>query len=155
MRKKLLKAAIALTVVFFAVSAVWFAWSRGKYSVFVGNLEKNEEVKTFLTPRYIGTDDEGFDYGVKYPDYLTLTGNLSVGMPTDGEDMYTDALIIWPKLDGTYEYGALLYDEEGSYQIEIDREGNALNAENNEVIKRHIENIRVLLNKAEMMWKCD
>lgn len=154
MRKIILKAAIFLTLVFFAVNVVWFAWSRGKYSAFAKNLERNEDVETFLTPRYIRTDSEGFDYGVKYPDYLTLTGNLSVGMPTDGENMYTDAIIIWPEPDGDYEYGALLYDEEGSWQIEIDREGNALDTEYQEVVERHMGNIRVLLKKAERMWNC-
>lgn len=155
MRRRLLKAAIALTLVFFAANAVWLAWSRGKYIAFTENLERNKEIETLMTPRYIGTDSEGFDYGVKYPDYLTLTGNLSVGMPADEENMYTDAIIIWPKLDGTYEYGALLYDEEGSWQIEIDREGNVLNAEYQDVIERHMENISVLLKKAEIMWKCN
>lgn len=47
-------------------------------------------------------------------------------MPTTEETFFTDALIIWPKVSGGYQFGALLYDENVEYSIYIDSEGNAL-----------------------------
>ena len=83
--KPVLKIILAAAIVFAVYNAVWFAWSHIKYGKLSGGMEETE-FSTFVTPRYIYTDADRYDYLVKYPDYLTFTGNLSVGMPTTEEN---------------------------------------------------------------------
>ena len=107
---------------------------------------------SFVTPRYIYTDDGGYDYLVKYPEYLTFTGNMSVGSPTTEENVFTDALIIWPKVSGRYDFGVLLYENDMEHAIYIDSEGNALSKEDADIVSRHSESIRKLLMTADERW---
>ena len=150
--KKAVKIIVAILIVFVAVNAIWFGWSRVKYGKLSRGMEENT-IDEFLVPRYFYTDEEGYDFGVKYPDYLSLTGNVSVGTPAKGDNPFTDALIIWPKLFGGYEFGVLLYDDNGDgYCIYIDSDGNALSKDDEEVVSRHKENIEALLKKADEKW---
>ena len=149
--KKPVKIIIAILIVIVAINALWFGWSRVKYGKLSQGMEENP-IDEFLVPRYFYSDEEGYDFGVKYPDYLSLTGNMSVGTPTEGENPFTDALIIWPKLSGKFELGVLLYEEDEGYSILIDSSGNALSKEDEEVVARHKENIEALLKKADERW---
>ena len=60
------------------------------------------EFNTVLGKRYLYMDADRYDYLVKYPDYLSFTGNMSVGSPAASENPFTDALIIWPTIAGEY-----------------------------------------------------
>ena len=80
MKKKILKIILAAVIVFAAYNVVWFAWSHVKYGKLSDGMKK-EDFGSFVTPRYVYTDTDGYDYLVKYPDYLTFTGNISVGCP--------------------------------------------------------------------------
>ncbi len=152
MKKTELKIILAVAIVFVAFNIVWFAWSHIKYGKLSSGMEENV-FSTFVTPRYFYTDADGNDYLVKYPDYLTFTGNMSVGMPTTDENYNTDSLIIWPTLSGKYEFGVILYEEEGKgYRVYIDPNGNALSKEYEDVVSRHTENIKKLLMKADNKW---
>lgn len=152
MKRILLKIVLAAAAVFLFFNILWFAWSHIRYGAFSGGMEA-AEFSNFITPRYIYTDADRYDFLVKYPDYLTFTGNMSVGLPATGERFFTDALIIWPKAGGKYELGVLLYDEDGSgYSVYIDSEGNALAGEDEEAVSRHRENIQKLLIKADERW---
>ena len=152
MKKKILKIILAVAIVFAAYNVVWFAWSHIKYGKLSSGMEENV-FSTFVTPRYFYTDADGNDYLVKYPDYLTVTGNMSVGMPTTDENYNTDSLIIWPTLSDKYEFGVILYEEEGKgYRVYIDANGNALSKEYEDVVSRHTENIKKLLMKADNKW---
>ena len=152
MKRKVLKIVLAAAAVFVLYNVLWFAWSHVKYGEFSRGMEK-AEFGSFVTPHYIYTDSDRYDYLVKYPDYLSFTGNMSVGLPSADENFFTDALIIWPKSGGRYELGVLLYDEDGSgYSVYIDPEGNALSKEDEEAVSRHRENIGKLLIKAEKKW---
>ena len=85
--------------------------------------------------------------------YLSFSGNMSVGLPAVNENPFRDALNIWPKINGQYELGVLLYDADGSqYAVYIDDEGNALSEEDKEAVSRHKEAIKDLLNKADEKW---
>jgi DNA modification methylase len=107
----------------------------------------------FLVPHYIENDADGFSYSVKYPDYLEFTGNLSIASPsTDEENPYTDSLIIWPLLKGGYEYGVILYTDDTQYQIYIDKNGNAIDEEDENIVAEHSQSILTLLEKANTMW---
>jgi hypothetical protein len=152
MKRKILTIVLAAAALFALYNVLWFAWSHFTYGAFSDGMEVTD-FSNFLTPHYIDTDTDRYDYLVKYPDYLSFTGNLSVGLPSTDENFFTDALILWPKAGGKYEYGVLLYDEDGSgYSVYIDSEGNALSKADEEVVSRHRENIRDLLIKADERW---
>ena len=152
MKKKVLKIVLAVAIAFAAYNVVWFAWSHIKYGKLSSGMEENG-FSNFVTPRYIYTDADRYDYLVKYPDYLTFTGNMSVGMPTEGEDLFTDTLIIWPTLSGDYKFGVILYGEEGrGHQVYIDADGNALSKEYEDVVSQHSDNIKSLLMMADHRW---
>jgi hypothetical protein len=110
------------------------------------------DFSNFVTPRYVYSDDEKYDYHVKYPDYLTFDGNMSVGSPATEENPFTDALIIWPKVSGGYNFGVLLYENDMEYSIYIDSEGNALSKEDEDIVSRHSDSIRNLLMMADERW---
>ena len=156
MKKKLLKIFMIIAILFIAYNAIWFAWSRSKYGKLSEGMEENS-FSNFITPRYIYAED-GYDYLVKYPGYLSFTGNLSIGLPATNDNPFTDALIIWPKVGGKYEFGALLYekDETGKlateYQIYIDANGNALSGEYQEIVEKHKDSIQELFAKADERW---
>ena len=157
MKKKLLKIFMIIAILFVAYNVVWFTWSHIKYGKLAKGMHEGD-FSSFITPRYVYSKD-GYDYLVKYPDYLSLSGNLSVGLPSEEDDNpFTDALIIWPKASGRYEFGALLYEKAErenqmtGYNIYIDAEGNALFKEDQEIVKRHSEAIKDLLAKADERW---
>ena len=155
MKKIILRIVLIIIIVFVAYNAAWFAWSHIQYGKLTDGMEK-AEFSNFITPRYICTDDDRYDYLVKYPDYLSFTGNMSVGLPSVNENPFTDALIIWPKINGKYELGVLLYDDDGTgYSVYIDSEGNALSEEDKDVVSRHTEAIKDLLIKADEKWEID
>ena len=151
--KKAMKILIPVLIAFLAVNAVWFGWQHVKYGKLSRGMEKNM-FGLFAVPRYFFTDEEGYDYMVKYPDYMSFTGNLSVGMPSTEEDtVFTDALILWPKFGGGYTFGLLLYGENGvESQIYVDRDGNPLSEEHRDIVSRHWENVEKLLQKADEKW---
>lgn len=151
MKKKALKIILAAVIAFAVYNIAWFAWSHIKYGKLSGGMEEME-ISSFVTRRYSYTDAERFDYLVKYPDYLTFTGNLSVGMPVTDENVFTDALIIWPTLSGKYNFGVLLYEEGAEYTVYIDADGNALSKEYEDVVSRHREHIETLLMMADHKW---
>ncbi len=155
MKKKVLRIVLVLVIVFVAYNIIWFTWSHIKYGKFSDGMQKGE-FGNFITPRYIYTDVDRYDYLVKYPDYLTFAGNISIGLPTTEENVFTDALIIWPELSGGYQFGVLLYDDNVEYAIYIDSEGNALSKEDTDIVSRHRDSIRNLLMIADKNWDiCD
>jgi hypothetical protein len=151
-RKILLMALGAILLVFFLISVGWYVIRDAKYSKYSENMNETP-LSTFLSPNYVETDAEGFSYGVSYPDYLEFTGNLSVTFPSDdGENPFTDALIIWPLLGGGYEYGAVLYVDNMQYQIYIDENGNAMDEVDTDIALECSQSILTLLEKANTMW---
>ncbi len=146
-----LRAALCILALFALWNVGWYVWRMVKYGPFSRGLEKND-FATWIVPRYKYMDTDGYDYGVKYPDYLSFTGNLSVGLPETDGNPFTDFLIIWPKLSGGYEYGVSLTEGNENYQIYITADGSAVYPENSEVVARKQETIDALLHRAEEMW---
>lgn len=115
-------------------------------------------MSTSVVPRYAFKDIDGFDYSVKYPDYLSVTGNLAVGFPGTDDDPFTDGLIIWPKLFGGYKYGVILDSlEEGGdgYMFYVDPLGNAVEAEYQPIAEKYEAVITQLLERAGLVWNQD
>ncbi len=150
-RKTVLRIALCLLALFILINAVWFIWRTVKYGAYCKGLEKNE-FATWIVPRYKHTDADGFDYNVKYPEYLSFTGNLGVGSPGEGDNLFTDGLIIWPKVSGGYEYGVMIMEEDQGFQIYIHADGSAVYPKDSEVVARNQERISALLRRAEEMW---
>ncbi|MDL2233446.1 hypothetical protein LJC63_07695, partial [Ruminococcaceae bacterium OttesenSCG-928-L11] len=150
-KKKITLTVCVVLALFALLNIGWFAWRAVKYAPYSTAMTQNA-FSDVIVPRYAFVDDEGYNYNVKYPDYLSFTGNISVGMPASDDNLFTDALIIWPLASGGYEYGVLLYEESEGYQIYIDSQGNAVNRNDDEVIERHKDNIGTLLQRAEEMW---
>ncbi len=154
-KKKALRVILCIILVFFVlINICWYVWRASKYGPYSKGMEKNV-FATWIVPRYSFTDDDGFDYGVKYPDYLSLTGNLSVGLPAADGNPFTDFLIIWPQLSGVCRYGVSLTVDDVTYQIYIKSDGSAVSPEDSEVAVRCQETINVLLRRAEKMWNLE
>ena len=153
--KKIHKYVKLLVVAFVVVNILWFGWSRLKYGKLSEGMKHNE-FSNPLVPRKYCTDEDGFVFSIKYPDYLSLTGNMAIGLPSDEDNFFTDGLIIWPNIGGKYEYGALLYEKDGNrYQenrVYIDKEGKPLKPEDQELVTKHRRNIEILLQKAAERW---
>jgi hypothetical protein len=150
-KRKLITVSAILIGLFLLVNIVWYVWRNITYSQYIKAMTPNS-YSSIIVPRYYLRDSDGYDFNVKYPDYLSFTGNLGVGIPSIDENLFTDALMIWPKMGGGYEYGALLYEGDNGYQVYIDANGNAIDKVFDEVVARHRDNIESLLIKADVMW---
>ena len=155
--KKPLRGILAAVCIFAARNLAWFGWRHIAYSQYMDGMMRTV-MSTAVVPRYAFKDMDGFDYSVKYPDYLSVTGNLAVGFPGTDEDPFTDGLIIWPKLFGGYEYGVILDSlEEGKdgYMFYVDSQGNAVEAEYQPIAEKYEAVITQLLERAGLVWNLD
>ena len=150
-KKTALRIVLCILSLFILLNAVWVIWRTVKYGAYCKGMEKNE-FATWIVPRYKHTDADGYDYGVKYPEYLSFTGNLSVGAPAEGDDLFTDGLIIWPKASGGYEYGVMIMEGNRGLQIYIHADGSAVYPKDSETVAHNQEKIAALLRRAEEMW---
>ncbi len=144
-KKKLLIAFAVLIAVWLLVSVLWYIWREVTYSPYVENIEQNG-YSDFLVPSYVVNVDN-CSYSVKYPGYLSLTGNLGV-WPDD--DILQ--LIIWPELDGSYSYGIRLEADDTMYYIYIDEYGNAIDEGDSELTEQYRDKITSALDAADNFW---
>ncbi len=150
-RKTVLKVILCLLALVLLINAGWYVWRAVKYGAYARGMEVNP-IPEWLVPRYKLTDADGYDYGLKYPDYLSFTGNMSVGMPAADDNPFTDFLVVWPKLTGGYTYGVALTDDGKGYQIYIGADGSAVDPEDAAIVARHRDTIDELLRRAKDMW---
>ena len=153
-KKKVLKVILGILAVFSLLNVSWYIWRMVKYDAYCRGWEKNP-FATWIVPRYFYTDNDGYDYGVKYPEYLSITGNMSVGLPAIDDNPFTDFLIVWPKLLGGYEYGVAVNVDGNGYQIYVKADGNAVNPQDSEIAQRCRDTIKDLLNRAKAMWNLE
>ena len=153
-KNTMFKAVLGLVVIFLLINAGWFGWRMVKYDPYCKGWEKNP-FATWIVPRYVYVDEDGYDYGVKYPDYLSFTGNLSVGLPSIDDNPFTDFLIIWPKVFGGFEYGISLSKDKQVYQIYISADGTAVYPKDSKIVKEYQDTINDLLYRAKRMWDLD
>lgn len=147
--KKILRVVIVVILCFALVNLVWIIWREIKYSRFTDGIEKNY-FSQFMIPRYACEDVDGYDYLVKYPDYLSLTGNLCVGTPDK-----IDGLIIWPLFGGGYEFGILIENDGIQYQIYLDDEGSPIEEADRDIVEICQEEIDILFAKAKSRWNLE
>ncbi len=150
-KKTILKAVLGLLALFALINASWYVWRSEKYGSYCKGWAKNL-FATWIVPRYVYTDEDGYDYGVKYPDYLSFTGNLSVGLPTSSDNPFTDFMIVWPKVFGGYDYGVSIVKDGLEYQIYVNADGTAVHPEDSEIAASCKDTIDDLLGRAQEMW---
>ena len=158
MKKKILIIIASLLTVFIIINAAWVIRRKSVYEPYTGGMEYhkvNMHITDVIVPRYVYKDQDGFDYSVKYPEYLSMVGNLAVGFPGTDENPFTDSLIIWPKYGGRYEFGVILNpkdpDSEG-WMFYIDAYGNAIDPEYQPIAVEYSDVISELLNRAFSFW---
>lgn len=154
MKKRVVILLLVLLAAFFLLNLIWFGWRHMAYSGFAEGMTCTD-MSSPLFPTYAAKDEEGFDYTVKYPDYLSLTGNLAVGFPATEENPFTDGLIIWPKFMGGFEYGIILNSREDDgrgYMFYVDAQGNAVDEEYQTLAEDYQEVICELMERAESTW---
>ncbi len=139
------KVVLLVMAVVLLINVGWLSIRELKYRKYIRDLPR------FGGPASYGMlAEDGYNYGVKKPDYLSLTGNLSVSSMEKNE-----ALIIWPKLLGGYEYGVILKRGNENYQIYVDENGEAVDRKDILIVKiteDQREKIKNLLYKADKMW---
>ncbi len=148
--RKAARVVCLLAVIFLLLNAIWFAWRAVKYGAYSDGMAESP-FSSILVPRYVDSGD-GYNYSVKYPDYLSFIGNLSVSIASSEEELYSDALIIWPNVDGSYEFGLILYDE-AEWQIYVDASGRALDPQYDDIVAQHQENVDFLFAQAYTLWE--
>ena len=147
--RKILKTVFLIAVsIWLALSSVWFIWSRVFFSKYCNGMQQNE-FSNIITPRYY-KNDEQYTYFVKYPDYLSIAGNLAVSVRND--EAGVQAFLIWPVLFGEKKFGLMIADETGSYQIYTDKDGNPIDDVYNEITDKYSSEIADIVAAANNVW---
>lgn len=121
--KIILVVVVILAVLFLLLNAAWAV----HYKSF-DRYDTSDYTQPFGSS-YVKSAADGYHYNVKYPDYLSFSGNLGI---TNGAD--TLSLIFWPELFGSdeYEIGVILFDADGTqYMFYVDENLNLLPKKNN------------------------
>ena len=168
----LLRLLALLLAAFALLSAVWYVTAYRPYDAYVEALRAQPGWREDPGFPECGVDGEGYTCNVARPGFLHWTGNLGIGLPAlaleNGEEvLFTDSLIIWPRMFGEPEVGVILYEydfQEGGvtcngHQLYISPDGTyipygdeAEDAANQAVLAAHRENVETLLSRAREIW---
>ena len=152
MKRGWIRAAAMLLVSVLLVNVTWYWWRAERYRPYTAGMAL-QVFYTALNPGYYAVDAEGYVFSVAFPGYLSATGNLCIGTPMGADgNPFTDALIIWPRAGGGYDYGLLLYEGENGYQIMVDSRGHALDSAFEPVVQAHAPSAAKLFGKAHAWW---
>ena len=86
MKKTVLKVVLCILVLLILANTAWYTWRTIKYGTYSADMDKSV-FATWFVPSYVQTDADDYGYNVKYSDYLSLTGNLSVGCPATDDNI--------------------------------------------------------------------
>lgn len=138
----------ALLVAFLLTATIWRSWRNHRYDPFAAGM-KHAASTTGGVPRY-SLQQNGDIYYVKYPDFLSTTGNLAI-KPADDTEL--DALLIWPQAGSGFQYGVILKDGGTTWQVYLEEDGKTARYEDDQwLVDDHAAIIRQYLNKAKAMW---
>ena len=171
--RRILRFLAVLLAAFALLSAVWYVTAYRPYDAYVEALRAQPGWREDPGFPECGVDGEGYTCNVARPGFLHWTGNLGIGLPAlaleNGEEvLFTDSLIIWPRMFGEPEVGVILYEydfQEGGvtcngHQLYIAPDGTyipygdeAEDAANQAVLAAHRENVETLLSRARAIWK--
>ena len=140
--KKIIILLMVICLLFGVYNLIWYFTTQVKYSTYSENMDE------FIPNRsYVLEGEDGYLYNVKYPDYLSFTGNL--GVSNNNNEV---SIIIWPSIFGEDKYGLKIDTIDDSYEIIIDREMKAEVSEDDKIIEKYKEEIEKLFQKADERW---
>ena len=164
MKKKMLFTVIGVLVSIFTIwNIFWFSFMNKTYKPLLDAVNNQGHTVGENSCAY-----DGYRYSVFQPSYLSFTGNLSMSIYDDeniedGETM--SSLLIWPKINGEYEYGVSLRvfeidsEKDGfsfeSYSFLLDEKMEPLkelNPVEKEIYEQEKETIKSMYEKAYNMW---
>lgn len=167
-----LKLLLVLLTAFALLFAVWYLTAYRPYDAYAEALRAQPGFQEDPGFPACGVDGEGYTCNVARPGFLSWTGNLGIGLPnlvleTGEEVVFTDSLLIWPRMTGDPELGVILYEydfrEDGvtcaSRQLYITAAGEycpygdpADDTANEALLEEHRENVEALLSRAREIW---
>ena len=170
--RRLIRLLALLLAAFALFSAVWYVTAYQPYDDYVEALRAQPGFREDPGFPECGVDGEGYSCNVARPGFLHWTGNLGIGLPAltleNGEEVvFTDSLLIWPRLFGAPETGVILYEYDvradgvtcTGHQLYITPEGEyipygdrAEDADNEALLTEHRENVETLLSRAREIW---
>lgn len=171
-KRRLLRLLALLLTAFALLFTVWYLTAYRPYDAYVEALRAQPGFQEDPGFPECGVDGEGYTCNVARPGFLSWTGNLGIGLPSltleTGEEMvFTDSLLIWPRMTGDPELGVMLYEydfrEDGvicaSRQLYITAAGEyrpygdpADDTANEALLEEHRENVEALLSRAREIW---
>lgn len=146
--RKALLIVLGVFTIWLLVPVVWLAWSRTTYSKYCDGMIPNE-FSNIIVPRYC-TVDSDYTYLVKYPDYLSLTGNL--GITANDTSKNVVGFLIWPPRCGKTEYGIIIKEDQVNYRIYTDSNGKPIDAKYQDIVNRYADEVDKIVQAANTMW---
>jgi len=138
------KMTIALIAVLAAWNLLWFLITTVQYHTFIAVVPKDRSGLHYLK------NEDGFSYYVKKPDYLSFSGNLGVL-----NEPMQEALIIWPRLFGGYQYGFRLQKDGKAYEIYVNEQMEPLDGSDPTAVQKIEEyqtELTGLFSRANALW---
>lgn len=135
---------LIILLIFGIINIVWYKVIHSEYVPYTIGLEEFKKNVSYVL------EEDGFLYNVKLPDYLSFTGNLCVAT-NDGKYV----LLIWPNaFNNSAEYEIQIENEDKEIlSIMVDKNINAFEDHQEEVINDNREIINELLEKAKGRWQ--
>lgn len=173
--KRLLIFGTIVLIMFAVINLVWFIGIKIPYDNLSEGMERIQGPTLDGITRIYHTESRGgYEFNIKNSSYLSNNGYLSVidesgmvvimdedGNAQNANDVYI-TLFIWPKLFAGFEYGVDVQKEGMWEQIYIDKDGNYIpedteNVELNEymesLLKEYETEIQGLLKAANEQWE--
>jgi hypothetical protein len=146
MKKKKLKISIivisSILILFGGYNLFWYLSVKSTYDPLAVGFEKAPFSGRIL-------DEKDYSYYIKYPDYLSFTGNLCVSTADDSLTLF-----IWPGIYSQNEYGVQILNPEDQviYNIMVDKNGHTDKIYDAPLIEQNKDMIKALFDKANEKW---
>ncbi|MNW45226.1 hypothetical protein D3C74_224850 [compost metagenome] len=141
--KILIIVGLILVLLFGVWNIVWLIMTNNRYADFLEAVPKSKFGNHTMKKN-------GYSYNVKRPDYLSFTGNLGIN-DTDGGN----SLIIWPLINGGYEYGIRIQTRGEAYELYLNEQLEPINKDNKQaaqLVQEFKPEIAALFEKANSVW---
>lgn len=133
-KHKIISVIILLLILFGIWNLIWYVTVQNRYEPFLKAVPESQ-AGTHVT------SEGSFTYNVKTPSYLSYTGNLGISDFDSGL-----SLIIWPLMNGDYEYGVRIIGKDGmAYELMMDENQQLIDSAN-ETAVRVVEENKDLIN---------
>ncbi|MDD7306137.1 MAG: hypothetical protein PUG67_06080 [Peptoniphilaceae bacterium] len=136
---KIVKYAILLFIIY---NMIWLLNVLVRYKPYTKGFETFEKNKS-----YYSVGKNGYVYNVKYPNYLSFTGNMAISKDND-----RIGLIIWPKIFGNFDLGLQINEDNEIYSYILDAKRKDYNKS---IIEKNRDDIEDLKKKAENKFNID